>query len=79
MLINIAAKLKGRVLQQRARTIALRNYSGACTCMKKSCFCKCTCIMIMPRFFDLFTNPPPLHSRNVVVLDVVSFVEWSYI
>ena len=30
---------------------------------------------IMPRFLELFTNPPTLHSRNAVVLDVVSFVE----
>ena len=75
MFIDIAAEQKGRVLQQRAHTMASRNRSGACTYMKKRCTCTCTCITIMPKFLELFTNPPPLHSRNVVVLDVVLLVE----
>ena len=73
MFIDIAAEQKGRVLQQRAYTIVSRNRSGACTYMKKRCSCTCTCITIMPKFLELFTNP--LHSRNVVVLEVVSFRE----
>ena len=35
----------------------------------------------MPKFrssVELFTNLRPLHSHNTLVLDVVSFVEWSY-
>ena len=73
MFIDIAAEQKGHVLQQRAYTIALRNRSGVCTYMKKRYSCTCTCITIMPKVLELFTNP--LHSRNVVVLEVVSFRE----
>ena len=72
MFMDIAAEQKGPVF---AAKIASRNRSGACTYMKKRCTCTCTCITIMPKFLELFTNPPPLHSRNVVVLDVVLLVE----
>ena len=80
MFIDIAAEQKGRVLQQRAYTIASRNRSGACTYMKKRC--SCTCITIMPKFLDLVTHmytsliPLRVHVGTVVPI-VYIMVLWG--